>query len=96
MSRKTGAFEILVAINLPFGSMGDVSLEWNGAPKQVDICVIPDDNVWSLVSGGHILKEVVLSREVNCDVQLWWQVAMAEIINNCQYIVMSLGVAPEV
>ena len=96
MGRRAGTFELLVAINLPLGGMGDVTIEWNGQPNQVDRCGIPDDNVWSLVSCGHILREVVLAREVNCDVQLWWQVAMAEIINNCQYIVLSLGVAPEV
>ena len=96
MGRRAGTFELLVAIDLPLGGMGDVSLEWNGQLKQVDRCCIPDDKVWSLVSGGHILREVVQAREVNCDVQLWRQVAMAEIINNRQYIVMSLGVAPEV
>lgn len=96
MGRRAGTFELLVAINLPLGSMGDVSLEWNGQLEQVDGSGIPDGNVRLLVSGGHILREVELAREVNCDVQLWWQVAMAEIINSCQYIVMSLGVVPDV
>ena len=68
MGRKPGTFELPVAINLPLGGMGDVSLKWNGQLSQVDGYVIPDDNVWSLVSGDHILREVVLAREVNSDV----------------------------
>ena len=36
MGGRAGTFELLVATILPLGSMGDVSLEWNGQLEQVD------------------------------------------------------------
>ena len=56
----------------------------------------PDDNVWELVSGSNVLGEVVLAWKVSCDLQPQWQVALAEVEDDCQDIVMPSGVVPQV
>ena len=66
---RTGIAEVLVLLDLPLHSIGDVGLEWHSQLHQVDCGGAPDDNVWALVGGGNVLGEVVLAWRVNCDLQ---------------------------
>ena len=92
----TGISEVLVPLDLPLGSNGDIGLERHSQLHQVDGGGTPDDNVWALVGGGNVLGEVVLTRKVSCNLQPRWQVALAEVEDDCQDIVVPNGVAPQV
>ena len=49
----------------------------------------------SLVSGDNVLREVVLTWKVSCDLHFRWQVALANVKNDCQDIIVPGGVAPQ-
>ena len=85
---RTGIPEVLVLLDLPLGSNGDIGLEWHSQLHQVDGGGTPDDNVWALVGGGNVLGEVVLAWKVSCNLQPRWQVALAEVEDDCQEIVV--------
>ena len=76
---RTGISEVLVPLDLPLGSNGDIGLERHSQLHQVDGGGTPDDNVWALVGGGNVLGEVVLAWKVSCNLQPRWQVALAEV-----------------
>ena len=59
MGVRAGNTEIVVPLDLPLRSIGDVCLEWRGQFDQVDSAGAPNNNVWALVSGGNVLGEVV-------------------------------------
>ena len=71
---RAGNAEVVIPLDLPFGSIGDVCLEWHGQFDQVDGGGAPNNNVWALVSGDNVLGEVVLTWKVSCDLHFRWQV----------------------
>ena len=89
---RTGISEVLVPLDLPLGSNGDIGLERHSQLHQVDGGGTPDDNVWALVGGGNVLGEVVLAWKVSCNLQPRWQVALAEVEDDCQDIIVPNGV----
>ena len=64
---RAGIPEGLVPLNLPHGSIGDVSLEGHGQLHQVDGPSVSENRVSALVSDGDVLREVVLALKVSCD-----------------------------
>ena len=95
VSVRAGNAEVVVPLDLPLGSIGDVCLKWHSQFDQVDGGGAPNNNVWKLVSGDNVLEEVVLTWKVSCDLQSRWQVALAKVKNDCQDIIMPGGVAPQ-
>ena len=93
---RRGISEVLVPLDLPLGSNGDIGLERHSQLHQVDGGGTPDDNVWVLVGGGNVLGEVVLAWKVSCNLQPLWQVALAEVEDDCQDIIVPNGVTPQV
>ena len=70
MGARTGISEDLIPLDLPLGSILDVSLERHSQLHQVDSGGAPDDDVRALVGGGNVLGEVVLAWKVSRDVHL--------------------------
>ena len=95
MSVRAGNAEVIAPLDLPLGSIGDVCLEWHGQFDQVDGGGAPNNNVWAMVGGDNVLGEVVLTWKASCDLHSRWQVALAKVKNDCLYIIMPGGVAPQ-
>ena len=69
---RTGISEVLVPLDLPLSSNGDIGLERHSQLHQVDGGGTPDDDVWALIGGGNVLREVVLAWKVSCNLQPLW------------------------